>query len=117
MIVSFRHKGLKKFWSQIQAYEEGKIDEIKHIKNLDTANRNLIRDILIILDDASSESELLLDLAPMNIHKLKEKNKKGQSVEGHYSVWVTANWRITFYFNQANGDICNVELVDYLDYH
>ncbi|PYE89505.1 proteic killer suppression protein [Phyllobacterium leguminum] len=33
-------------------------------------------------------------------------------MKGHWSVWVNANWRVTFRFVGAD-----VELVDYTDYH
>jgi proteic killer suppression protein len=34
------------------------------------------------------------------------------SLKGHWSVWVSGNWRVTFRFIGAD-----VELVDYQDYH
>ncbi|QHJ01706.1 hypothetical protein GT347_25260 [Xylophilus rhododendri] len=34
------------------------------------------------------------------------------SLDGHYSVWVNANWRLTFAFDGQD-----TILVDYQDYH
>ena len=36
----------------------------------------------------------------------------GGDLAGHYSVWVNANWRVTFTFEGTNA-----VLVDYQDYH
>jgi proteic killer suppression protein len=33
-------------------------------------------------------------------------------VEGHWSIWVTGNWRLTFFFEGTDA-----VLVDYQDYH
>jgi proteic killer suppression protein len=41
-----------------------------------------------------------------NLHRLK-----GQ-LEGHWSVSVNGNWRMTFRFNATDA-----EIVDYQDYH
>ncbi|MCG9027010.1 type II toxin-antitoxin system RelE/ParE family toxin [Laribacter hongkongensis] len=34
------------------------------------------------------------------------------NLEGHWSVWVNGNWRLTFAFRGADA-----EIVDYQDYH
>ncbi|WP_419811701.1 type II toxin-antitoxin system RelE/ParE family toxin [Bacterioplanoides sp.] len=92
MIVSFQHKGLKAF------YETGNTKGIqaKHAKKL--------REILTLLDVASSSQDL-------QFHWLKLHRLSGQ-LEGYYSVWVNGNWRITFRFISDD-----VELVNYVDYH
>lgn len=41
-----------------------------------------------------------------------EKGSKGQPLQGHWSITVSGNWRLTFYFEGADAI-----LVDYLDYH
>src|SRR3546814_12304651 len=46
------------------------------------------------------------------LHKLAGKNPKGQSVKDHWSVSVSGNWRLTFYFDGEHA-----VLVDYQDYH
>ena len=53
-----------------------------------------------------------MDVPGWFLHPLHGKNPQGQEVEGHWSVWVNANWRMTFTFE--NGDAV---LLDYQDYH
>ena len=36
----------------------------------------------------------------------------GRNLQGHWSVWVSGNWRMTFAFDGPDAI-----LVDYLDYH
>lgn len=47
-----------------------------------------------------------LNLPRFRLHKLKD------NLQGHWSIWVNGNWRVTFRFVGTD-----VELVDYLDYH
>jgi mRNA-degrading endonuclease YafQ of YafQ-DinJ toxin-antitoxin module len=51
-------------------------------------------------------AELWLDLSNCRIHQLKGR------LRGHWSIWVSGNWRVTFRFIDSD-----IELVDYLDYH
>jgi proteic killer suppression protein len=37
---------------------------------------------------------------------------KGRELKGHFSVWVSGNWRMTFKFDGTDA-----VLVDYQDYH
>ena len=37
---------------------------------------------------------------------------KGRDLKGHYSVWVSGNWRMTFTFDGTDA-----VLVNYQDYH
>ena len=46
------------------------------------------------------------------LHKLYGNNPKGQSVESHWTVSVSGNWRLTFCFDGTDAI-----LVDYQDYH
>lgn len=62
------------------------------------------------LEASHFNGELITEWSP---HKLKGLNPKGQSVDGHWSLKVSGNWRIT-YFLTENGDVV---LTDYLDYH
>ncbi|QVL42235.1 MAG: type II toxin-antitoxin system RelE/ParE family toxin [Alcanivorax sp.] len=92
MIKSFRHKGLKKFFTTgstvgIQA---------NHAPRL---RRQLAR-----LNVCASPREM--DSPGWGLHPLKG------ALVGHYSVWVSGNWRLTFKFE--DGDAI---LVDYQDYH
>jgi len=92
MIVSFRHKGLERFYrtgnkAGIQARHADKLRRI--LSNLDVAT---------CLDD--------LDLPGYRLHGLKGART------GEWAITVQANWRVTF---RMSGE--NVELVNYEDYH
>jgi proteic killer suppression protein len=50
---------------------------------------------------------MAMNLPGWGLHPLK-----GQELKGHFSVWVSANWRLTFTF-----DGMDAVLVDYQDYH
>lgn len=56
-----------------------------------------------MLDAASHASDM--DLPGWKLHPLK-------GARGHWSVWVSANWRLTFTFEGEDA-----VLVDYQDYH
>jgi toxin HigB-1 len=60
--------------------------------------------ILAALDAAAEPEEL--SLPAFRLPPLKGRLK------GHWAIWVSGNWRVTFRFRGAD-----VELVDYLDYH
>jgi proteic killer suppression protein len=92
MIKSFRHKGLRKYFSA------GKVSGIK----VDQVGR--IRMILSRLDSSSEPRDMLLP--GLHLHPLKGELK------GFLSVRVSGNWRIIFRFE--NGDAFDV---DYIDYH
>ncbi|WP_438721603.1 type II toxin-antitoxin system RelE/ParE family toxin [Bartonella rochalimae] len=91
-IVSFKHKGLKLF------YTTGSTKAIRadHVKKLCV--------ILTALTSATT-SEILK--APA----FKMPSLKGE-LTGYYSLWVNRNWHVTFRFIGTD-----VELVDYQDYH
>lgn len=93
MIVSFRHKGLERFFRSgskagIQAAHEARL-----------------RLILGVLDQATREDDVKA-LQGLRAHRLSGKEM------GFIAVWVNGNWRITFRFVGAD-----IELVDYRDYH
>ena len=92
MIVSFKHKGLKRF------YETGETRGIKQ------SHSKKISQILSIMDVANDIDDL--DIPSLRLHELKG-NKKGR-----WSVTINKNWRITFALN--DGDF---EVLDYEDYH
>jgi proteic killer suppression protein len=92
VIVSFRHKGLQAF------YRTGST------RGIQSAHASKLSLILAALDAATTPAEL--DLPPFRTHALRGKQK------GHWSIWVSGNWRVTFRFVEAD-----VELVDYVDYH
>ncbi len=92
MILSFRHKGLERFFltgsvAGIQARHAAKLRLI--LAQLDQAN---------VIED--------MDAPGLKLHPLKGDRK------GTWSVTVQANWRMTFRF--VNG---NAEVVNYEDYH
>ncbi len=92
MIISFIHKGLRKF------YASGSIAGIqkKHEKKL--------RLILANLDQAQDPDDM--DLPGLFMHQLKGDKKD------IWSVRVSGNWRITYRFTGRD-----VEIVNYEDYH
>lgn len=92
MIKSFRHKGLNKFFTT------GSTAGIQgnHARKL---RRQLAR-----LNACGSPQEM--DSPGWRFHSLKGTRA------GHYSVWVSGNWRLTFKFE--DGDAI---LVDYQDDH
>ena len=91
MILSFRHKGLKRL------HEE---DDPRGVFG---EHADKLRDILARLDAASFISDM--DLPGFNLHALKGDRK------GIWAVTVRANWRVTFRF--TDGDAHDVEYVDY----
>jgi toxin HigB-1 len=92
MIMSFKHKGLKKF------YESGSKQGIQ------AQHASKIRMQLAALDSAFCIEDL--DIPGYRLHPLKGDRK------GIWSISVSGNWRITFQFNDGN-----VHVVNYEDYH
>ena len=92
MIIKFRHKGLETLYytgstQGVQATHAAKLGRI-----------------LALLDVAAGPEDL--NVPAFKLHPLKG------PLKGHWSIWVSGNWRVTFRF--AGTDI---ELVDYQDYH
>ena len=92
MIKSFKHKGIKQF------FEKGSTAGIQ------AAHAPRLAAILGRLDVAASPQDM--GLPGWGLHPLKG------SLKGHFSVWVSGNWRLTFRFDGPDA-----ELVDYQDYH
>ena len=92
MIKSYRHKGLQRF------AETGSKAGIR------PEHAVRLRKLLTALDVASVAGDM--DAPGNNLHPLHS------SLEEHWSVLVSGNWRITFAFDHSD-----VILVDYLDYH
>ena len=92
MIVSIRHKGLKRLWfrNDPSRLPNDQIEKIKLILNR--------------LD--SAEDAWDMNFAGSGLHLLKG------DLEHFWSVTVKANWRIIFQIRKGR-----VYLVDYLDYH
>lgn len=62
-----------------------------------------------MLSSAVSVGDLPASWKP---HVLTGSGDSGQDVDGHHAIWVSGNWRLTFYF-EGN----DVHLLDYVDYH
>jgi len=92
MIKSIRHKGLRRF------YESGSGAGIQ------AKHANRLRLQLAALDTAQTIDDM--DIPGFKLHPLKG------TLKGRWSIWVSANWRITFKFEDGNA-----YLVDYEDYH
>jgi proteic killer suppression protein len=92
MIISFKHKGLERF------YKTGSVSGIQ------AAHARKLSLILSNLDQAESSDDM--DLPGLRLHELKG------NLKGVWSVTVNGNWRITFKFVGVNA-----ELVNYEDYH
>jgi len=92
MIVSFRHKGLRKY------FEAGSAAGIQ------PSHAVRLRMQLAALDTAESIKDM--DVPGFRLHPLKGSDK------GRWSIWVNGNWRLTFEFEKGN-----VQILDYEDYH
>ena len=92
MIKSFRHKGLKRF------YSTGSTSGIQpdHVEKL--------RMQLAALDTATSVEDM--NIPGFQLHPLKGKDS------GRWSIRVNGNWRMTFGFKDGNAYV-----LDYEDYH
>jgi len=92
MIKTFAHKGLEKFFTTgskagIRPDHAGKL-----------------RRQLALLNVAREPQEM--DYPGWKLHPLSG------DMAGHWSVWVSGNWRLTFRFVGEDA-----EIVDYQDYH
>jgi proteic killer suppression protein len=93
MIKTFRHTGLKAF------FESGSKAGIQ------AAHDERLRRMLNRLDHTTDAQGM--NLPGWRLHPLK-----GRELKGHFSVWVSGNWRMTFTFEGTDA-----VLVDYQDYH
>ena len=91
MIETIKHKRLRQF------YETGTR------RGINAQWETRLRDILFLLDTASSPEDM--NLPGMNFHSLRG------NYEGFYAVSVTGNWRVVFTFEDGNAT--GVDLVDY----
>lgn len=92
MIISFKHKGLERF------YLTGNTAGIQN------QHAPKIARILARLSSATTPSDM--NIPGWDLHPLSG------SLLGHWSVKVNKNWRITFQFHSGHA-----EVVDYQDYH
>jgi proteic killer suppression protein len=91
MIVSFRHKGLKRLFEHCD--REG----------VNPQHAERIENILGLLDIARKTGDM--DLPSFRFHPLT------CTLNGFWSVTVRANWRIVFRFE--DGEAHDVDLIDY----
>lgn len=93
MIKTFRHRGMQRF------FETGSKAGIQpaHAPKLARQLRQL--------NSATSPDDM--DMPGWRLHPLH-----GADLQGHWSVWVNGNWRLTFTFDGQDAI-----LVDYQDYH
>ncbi len=92
MIRSYRHKGLRLF------------AETGSKAGIQPAHAKRLRNLLTALDVASKPRDL--DAPGYGLHPLHG------TLEGHWAVRVSGNWRLAFAFTDADAI-----LVDYQDYH
>lgn len=92
MIKSFLHKGLQRF------FEKGSKAGIQ------ARHERRLRLMLSRLDDVTKATDM--DASGWKLHALKG------DLKGRWSVWVDANWRLTFTFDGKDAI-----QVDYQDYH
>jgi len=93
-IRNFVHKGLKRF------YEEG------DSKGLPASDVDKLRKMIGFLEVLGEANELR-SIPVWRAHLLTGSRK------GTWSLHVTRNWRMTFWIDNANRRICDVNLEDY----
>ncbi len=91
MIRRLRHRGLERLFANDDR------------RGLNAEHVDKIARVLAFLDRAARPEDM--NLPGFKLHPLKG------NLAGYWSVTVRANWRIIFRFE--NGDVTNVDLVDY----
>lgn len=92
MILSFKHKGLRKFF------------EIGSTAGIQANHAKRLRLQLAALDTAETIKDM--DIPGFSLHPLKGEMRR------RWSISVNGNWRLTFEFRDGN-----VHVLDYEDYH
>jgi toxin HigB-1 len=92
MIKNFAHKGLEKFFTSGSK------------AGIQAAHANKLQRQLALLNIAHHPKEM--DIPGWRLHALSG------DLSGHWSIWVSGNWRLTFRFDGEDA-----EIVDYQDYH
>ncbi|HWH86346.1 MAG TPA: type II toxin-antitoxin system RelE/ParE family toxin [Pseudomonas sp.] len=92
MITSFKHKGLKAFYTSAST------------RGIQAVHAPRLLRMLSALDVAAKPADM--DLPGYRLHPLKG------DLAGFWSISVSGNWRVIFRFCGSD-----VELLDYLDYH
>ena len=92
MILSFRHKGLRRLF------------ETGNTSGVQAAHARRLRMQLAALDTASTVDDM--DIPGYRLHPLKG------DMQGRWAITVSGNWRVTFEFRDGNAHV-----LDYEDYH
>jgi proteic killer suppression protein len=92
MIRSFRHAGLEEFFKTGSK------------RGIQPAHAAKLAKQLLNLNNAAAAEDM--NIPGWGLHPLRGK------LQGHWSIRVNGNWRITFFFEGTDAT-----LVDYLDYH
>ena len=93
-IVSFAHKGIEELFLKGTA------------RKLDAKLVGRISERLIVLHEMTDVAQFAIDFPSYRLHGLKGDRA------GVWSIWVNANWRMTFEWDGENVHILNLE-----DYH
>jgi proteic killer suppression protein len=91
---SFTHKGLKRFY------------EGDNAKGIPSVAVQKLQDIFTFLE-AISDAEELRRVPTWKAHLLTG-NRKGE-----WSLSITRNWRLTFWIDEAEPAVCDLNLEDY----
>lgn len=91
MIVSFRHKGLRRLY------------ERDHASGVRPDHVRRLRQVLALLDRIAAPKEA--DLPGLWLHALKG------DLKGFWSVTISGNWRVIF--RMEGQDVADVDLMDY----
>jgi len=92
VILSIRHKGLRRFRATGST------------AGIQAAHARKLRLQLAALDSATTIADM--DIPGFRLHALVGADR------GRWSIWVNGNWRLTFEFRDGN-----VYVLDYEDYH
>lgn len=92
MIISIRHKGLRRFRATGST------------AGIQAAHARKLRLQLAALGSATTIADM--DIPGFRLHALVGADR------GRWSIWVNGNWRLTFEFRDGN-----VYVLDYEDYH
>ena len=92
MILSFRHKGLRRLF------------ETGNTSGVQAAHARRLRMQLAALDTASTVDDM--DIPGFRLHPLKG------DMQGRWAITVSGNWRVTFELRDGNAHV-----LDYEDYH
>lgn len=92
MITSFAHKGLEAFF------------KVGSKAGIQPSHAARLRRQLAQLDKSPTPRDM--NVPGWKLHPLKG------DMAGHWAVWVSGNWRMTFKFDGAHASV-----VDYQDYH